>query len=114
MGRTWSSYVEFSTAYSSSPVSTSSFPLLTMSAEQETKSTEETNIGGNLDAAGSASGAGSIGASANSKKSEEKRKPKKLGQKSSANGTPQKDEADTETTAGEAAKLQRARIKWPM
>ncbi len=71
-----------------------------MSAEQETKSTEETNIGGNLDAAGSASGAGSIGASANSKKSEEKRKPKKLGQKSSANGTPQKDEADTETNAG--------------
>ncbi|KAK7892272.1 mitochondrial splicing system protein [Exophiala xenobiotica] len=70
-----------------------------MSAEQETKQTEETNVGGNLDAAGSASGAGSIGASANSKKTEEKRKPKKLGQKS-ANGTPQKDEADTETNAG--------------
>ncbi|KAK5447893.1 mitochondrial splicing system protein [Exophiala xenobiotica] len=70
-----------------------------MSAEQETKQTEETNVGGNLDAAGSASGAGSIGASANSKKTEEKRKPKKLGQKS-ANGTPQKDDADTETNAG--------------
>jgi hypothetical protein len=70
-----------------------------MSAEQETKQTEETNVGGNLDAAGSASGAGSLGASANSKKTEEKRKPKKLGQKS-ANGTPQKDEADTETNAG--------------
>ncbi|KIW12570.1 tRNA modification GTPase TrmE [Exophiala spinifera] len=72
-----------------------------MSAEQETKSTEETNIGGNLDAAGSASGAGSIGASASSKKSEERRKPKKLGQKGSANGTPQKElEADGEVDAG--------------
>lgn len=69
-------------------------------SEQETKSTEETNLGGNLDAAGSASGAGSLGASASSKKSEEKRKPKKLGQKG-ANGTPSKEEADVEVN-GEA------------
>ncbi|KAI1610179.1 GTP-binding protein TrmE N-terminus-domain-containing protein [Exophiala viscosa] len=68
-------------------------------SEQETKSTEESNIGGNLDAAGSASGAGSVGASANTKKTEEKKKPKKLGQKS-ANGTPQKEVADGDADAG--------------
>lgn len=60
-----------------------------MSSEQETKTTEESNIGGNLDAAGSAAGSGSVGVDASSKKSEEKRKPKKLGQKS-AESTPAK------------------------
>lgn len=60
-----------------------------MSSEQETKTTEESSVGGNLDAAGSAAGSGSVGVDASSKKSEEKRKPKKLGQKS-AESTPAK------------------------
>jgi hypothetical protein len=67
-------------------------------SEQETKSTEESQIGGNLDAAGSASGAGSIGANASSKKSEEKRKPKKLSQKGQANGD--KGDVEAEVDAG--------------
>ncbi|OAL40604.1 tRNA modification GTPase TrmE [Fonsecaea nubica] len=67
-----------------------------MSSEQETKSTEETQIGGNLDAAGSASGAANIGANASSKKSEERRKPKKLGQKSQANGEKADGEGDAD------------------
>ena len=71
-----------------------------MSAEQETKTTEESNIGGNLDAAGSAAGSASLGADASSKKSEEKRKPKKLGQKSN-NNTPAKGDNEAETN-GEA------------
>ncbi|KAL2414242.1 tRNA modification GTPase MnmE [Exophiala dermatitidis] len=74
-----------------------------MSAEQETKNTEETQVGGNLDAAGSASGAASVGASGSQKKSEEqRRKPKKLGQKGGqSNGnTPQKEEGDGEADGG--------------
>ncbi|KAG9780795.1 hypothetical protein KCU88_g3618, partial [Aureobasidium melanogenum] len=74
-----------------------------MSAEQETKNTEETQVGGNLDAAGSASGAASVGASGSQKKSEEqRRKPKKLGQKGGqSNGnTPQKEDADGEADGG--------------
>lgn len=63
-------------------------------SEQESKTTEESQIGGNLDAAGSASGAASLGANASAKKSEEKRKPKKLGQKSQTNG------ADADVDAG--------------
>jgi hypothetical protein len=65
-------------------------------SEQETKTTEESSIGGNLDAAGSAAGSGSVGVDASSKKSEEKRKPKKLGQKS-AESTPAK--ADNQAKA---------------
>lgn len=71
-----------------------------MSAEQETKNTEETSVGGNLDAAGSASGAANVGASGSSKKTEERRKPKKLGQKGQANGTPQREEAEGDADAG--------------
>lgn len=78
-----------------------------MSSEQETKTTEESSIGGNLDAAGSAAGSGSVGLDASSKKSEEKRKPKKLGQKS-AESTPAKGDNQEKVEAngevnGEAA-----------
>lgn len=71
-------------------------------SEQESKTTEESSIGGNLDAAGSAAGSGSVGVDASSKKSEEKRKPKKLGQKS-AESTPAKaDNQAKPETNGEA------------
>lgn len=70
---------------------------------QETKQTEESQIGGNLDAAGSASGALGANASASSKKTEERKKPKKLGQKAPNGETPNA-EANEEVDADASPK----------
>lgn len=61
-----------------------------MSEKEDTK-TEEAQMSGNANAAASGSGAASLGASTSSKKTEEKRKPKKLGQKGQAGDTPTKE-----------------------
>jgi hypothetical protein len=60
------------------------------------QTTEESQIGGKVNATDSASGAANLGASPPSKKSGERKKSKKFGQKAQPKGTPQKGDADAE------------------